>query len=176
MWPVCTANSFAWSLLPLLIGFLTGWWAWAHYRSPEPAYVAPEPVVVAPPEPVVRSSFAPLPDVGGAIAGTVSGIGTAAMGALTAIGIPAAIGDPDDLTLIKGVGEKLNETLNGLGVYRFDQIARWSASDVAKVNAHLGAFSGRIERDNWIDQSSLLARNAISEFEARYGTLGSENH
>jgi predicted flap endonuclease-1-like 5' DNA nuclease len=111
------------------------------------------------------------------IYGSAGGAAAAVAGtaAFTAIGIPAAVGAPDDLLQIKGIGPKLNELLISLGVRRFDQISAWGASDVAKVDEHLGAFTGRIERDQWIEQAGLLARGAIAEFEAKFGKLDSEN-
>ena len=90
---------------------------------------------------------------------------------LTAIGIPAAVGAPDDLSLLKGVGPKLNTMLTGFGITRFDQIANWSAAEIAAVDAHLGTFQGRIARDNWIEQAGLLARGEIAAFEAKFGKL-----
>jgi predicted flap endonuclease-1-like 5' DNA nuclease len=194
MWPLCTANNFLWILLPLLIGFLTGWWAWANrrkeadyaYAAPvaepvapvAPRVVAPEPVAapVAPPQAFVEPTPAPAPSAAplatGASAGGVAAVAAAAM---TAIGIPAAVGKADDLLQLKGVGPKLNTLLNSLGVTRFDQIAAWGASEVSKVDGHLGSFKGRIDRDNWVEQAGLLARGAIAEFEAKYGKLDSEN-
>lgn len=94
---------------------------------------------------------------------------------MTAIGVPGAVGAPDNLLLLKGVGPKLNTLLAGLGITRFDQIGAWTAEDAAKVDAHLGAFKGRIERDSWVEQAGLLARGAIAEFETRFGKLDSEN-
>ncbi len=94
---------------------------------------------------------------------------------MTAIGVPGAVGAPDHLLLLKGVGPKLNTLLIGLGITRFDQIGAWSAEDAAKVDAHLGAFTGRIERDSWIEQARLLAGGAIAEFETKFGKLDSEN-
>lgn len=94
---------------------------------------------------------------------------------MTAIGVPGAVGAPDKLLQIKGLGPKLNTLLTGLGITRFDQIAAWGADEVAKVDEHLGAFKGRIERDSWIEQAGLLARGAIADFEAKYGKLDSEN-
>lgn len=94
---------------------------------------------------------------------------------MTAIGVPGAVGAPDNLLLLKGVGPKLNTLLVGLGITRFDQIGAWSAEDAAKVDEHLGAFKGRIERDSWIEQAGLLARGAIAEFETKFGKLDSEN-
>lgn len=94
---------------------------------------------------------------------------------MTEIGVPGAVGAPDNLLLLKGVGPKLNTLLVSLGITRFDQIGAWTAEDTAKVDAHLGAFKGRIERDSWIEQAGLLARGAIAEFETRFGKLDSEN-
>ena len=93
----------------------------------------------------------------------------------SAIGVAGAVGPPDNLLQIKGLGPKLNTLLDGLGIARFDQIAAWSAEDVAKVDEHLGAFKGRIERDSWIEQAGFLAKGAIAEFEAKFGKLDSEN-
>ncbi len=78
---------------------------------------------------------------------------------------------PDNLRLIKGLGPKLNTMLNDLGVTRFDQIAGLDASAVAALDAKLGAFAGRITRDNFIDQAGLLAKGDVAAFEAKYGKL-----
>jgi predicted flap endonuclease-1-like 5' DNA nuclease len=79
-------------------------------------------------------------------------------GAAAAIGIAAAVGAPDDLLKIKGIGPKLNGVLVGLGITRFDQIAAWTAGDVDKVDDHMPEFQGRIARDEWIPQAKLLNR------------------
>jgi len=68
---------------------------------------------------------------------------------------PVPDGEPDDLTRIRGVGPNLQRVLNGLGVFRFEQIAAWDADDTAKVGAVL-RFPGRIERDDWIGQARRL--------------------
>jgi hypothetical protein len=44
---------------------------------------------------------------------------------------------------------------------------------VADIDAQLGAFAGRITRDNWIDQAQLLAAGDVAGFEQKYGALGS---
>jgi len=62
----------------------------------------------------------------------------------------------DDLKQISGVGPKLEKLLNSLGIYKFAQIAAWSAADVAWVDARL-TFKGRIERDDWMRQAKKLA-------------------
>jgi len=64
---------------------------------------------------------------------------------------------PDDLKAISGVGPKLEGVLNSLGVYTYDQIARWKKSEVEWVDEHL-KFKGRIERDEWIPQCRKMAK------------------
>lgn len=72
---------------------------------------------------------------------------------------PAAIakpGLPDDLKRISGIGPKLEQVLNGLGIYTYAQIAAWSPRETAWVDDHL-KFGGRIVRDEWVKQSAALA-------------------
>ena len=79
---------------------------------------------------------------------------------------------PENLELIKGLGPKVNTLLKGLGVTSFAQVASWTAADVSEIDAQLGAFAGRITRDNWIDQAQLLAAGDVTGFEQKYGALG----
>ncbi len=174
MWPLCDFSipSALWLIGPLLLGLLTAWWLRGHAEEPELAYQAPEPapVRVVPqadpvPEPQAFVSTPPVPEP---VSASVA-VPVAAAAALTAIGIPAAVGAADDLLKIKGIGPKLNEVLNGLGVHRFDQIAGWTAGDVDKVDDHLGAFKDRIGQEEWIPQAKLLAAGNHSEWERIYG-------
>ncbi len=57
---------------------------------------------------------------------------------------------PDDLKLIHGVGPVLEKFLNKRGVFWFRQVARWSKKDIAKFEADLPNFVGRIEREQWV--------------------------
>ena len=62
-------------------------------------------------------------------------------------------GGADDLKRISGVGPKLEGLLHENGVFHFDQIMAWGASDIAYMDDKL-SFKGRIERDNWIEQAA----------------------
>ncbi|SDE46758.1 NADH-quinone oxidoreductase subunit E [Ruegeria marina] len=75
-------------------------------------------------------------------------------------------GGADDLKLLKGVGPKLEQLLNELGFYHYDQIAAWTPAQVTWVDARL-KFKGRIERDGWIDQARALAAGEETEFAKR---------
>lgn len=168
--------------LALLIGFATGWWIWAQYDGAGEAHtgrIEPEaqPVPAAKPEPAPE----PIRDelkVDNLAKAEANPIAAAAAAPVAAAVIPdskpkiaAAVGAPDDLRQIKGVGPKLNSLLNSLGVTRFDQIAAWGDSDIAEVDGYLGSFKGRISRDNWVDQAGYLAKNDIAGFEAKYGKM-----
>ncbi|GAA2874824.1 NADH-quinone oxidoreductase subunit E [Aminobacter niigataensis] len=63
---------------------------------------------------------------------------------------------PDDLKAISGIGPKLEQVLNGLGIWTYGQIAGWTAEEVAWADDYLG-FKGRIGRDEWIGQAATLA-------------------
>ena len=76
-------------------------------------------------------------------------------------------GKGDDLKRIKGIGPKLAELCNRLGFYHFDQIASWTAEEVAWVDQNLEGFKGRVTRDNWVEQAKTLASGGETEFSAR---------
>ncbi|MFK7944040.1 MAG: endonuclease [Paracoccaceae bacterium] len=76
-------------------------------------------------------------------------------------------GQADDLKLIKGVGPKLEQLCNSLGFYHFDQVANWTPSEVAWVDANLEGFKGRVSRDDWVAQAKILAAGGETEFSAR---------
>ncbi|AKI00370.1 hypothetical protein IMCC20628_01656 [Hoeflea sp. IMCC20628] len=63
---------------------------------------------------------------------------------------------PDDLKVISGVGPKLEQVLNGLGIWTYAQIAGWQPEEVAWVEDYL-QFKGRIGRDDWLSQAGALA-------------------
>ena len=66
-------------------------------------------------------------------------------------------GKADDLSLIHGVAETLAGKLNAMGIWHFDQIAKWTPEDVAWFETQLDTFKGRVMRDRWIEQCQKLA-------------------
>ncbi len=67
-------------------------------------------------------------------------------------------GKADDFKLIWGVGPALEKLLNRIGIWHFDQIANWSAKELAWVDEKLEGFKGRAKRDEWVKQSKKLAK------------------
>jgi len=73
----------------------------------------------------------------------------------------------DDLKKIKGVGPKLEKLLNLLGFFHYAQIAAWTADEVAWVDENLQGFKGRVSRDDWVAQATILASGGQTEFSKR---------
>jgi predicted flap endonuclease-1-like 5' DNA nuclease len=74
-------------------------------------------------------------------------------------------GRGDDLKLISGIGPKLEQKLNSIGVWHYAQISSWSQKEVDWVNAAI-SFAGRIERENWVPQAAqLLERQSQGDLE-----------
>jgi len=63
----------------------------------------------------------------------------------------------DDLKQISGIGPKLEQVLNGMGIRRYADVASWSEKDVQRFDAQLG-FGGRIARDRWVEQAKALIK------------------
>ena len=68
---------------------------------------------------------------------------------------PAAGLANDDLKQISGIGPKLEQVLNGRGIFRFADIAALSKADVERLDSELG-LAGRVVRDDWIGQAKAL--------------------
>jgi len=63
----------------------------------------------------------------------------------------------DDLTLISGVGPKLQEKMYKEGITHLEQIAAWKAADIREFDEKL-FFKGRIKRDEWVKQAKALLK------------------
>lgn len=72
----------------------------------------------------------------------------------------------DDLKKISGVGSRLERLLNNLGIYTFQQISNLNQKNIAWINNRL-YFSGRIEREQWVEQARKLAIGQETDFSRR---------
>ncbi len=59
----------------------------------------------------------------------------------------------DNLKKISGIGPKLEQVLNSMGIRSYAQIAAWTADDIAKIDGQL-KLNGRISRDDWVGQAN----------------------
>nr|WP_269141522.1 hypothetical protein [Sphingomonas sp. IC-56] len=149
-------------------------------RDPAPAPQGQPPVASGPP-PITAAELpasppaaepvrepAPLADepIAAAAAMDASPASVAASGPA-----PVSSDDADDFTRMKGVGPKLAERLRALGITRFAQIAALTSSEAAALDAQLGTFQGRLQRDRWIEQAGFLAAGDTAGYEAQFGRL-----
>jgi len=106
-----------------------------------------------------------------AVPGGLGGAGEAVAAAAEPVKAdPANVsGQADDLKKIKGIGPKLEKLLNSLGVTSYAQIAGWDDAEIDRIDAQLGAFQGRIRRDDWPAQARFLASGDVTGFESRFG-------
>lgn len=121
--------------------------------------------IESPPEEVIIRSSEPTASINPADKEAITGGAITPSDAknevLAAIGstIPIATADQkDDLTEIKGIGSFLEKKLNGLGIYKFEQISKLTPNLIEKLTAAIEFFPGRIERDDWVGQATLLAK------------------
>ena len=125
--------------------------------APAPAKdTAPAEAVPADAAPAVPVEVSPAAPVAAPAAGEKPETLSAARGGMS-----------DNLKLIKGVGPKLEQLLNRMGFYHFDQIAAWSGGQVAWVDQNLEGFKGRVTRDGWVAQARTLAAGGETEFSKR---------
>jgi len=68
----------------------------------------------------------------------------------------------NNLTLINGIGLWIEERLNMLDIYTFEQISKLTPPDVETITEILEISPGRIEQDNWVDQARELAKKQAS--------------
>ena len=63
----------------------------------------------------------------------------------------------DDLTRITGVDHELEESLNRLGIWHYDQIAGWGRDEISWIDRRIAGARARIERDDWVGQAKSLS-------------------
>lgn len=73
---------------------------------------------------------------------------------------PAAVREKkakkQDLKKINGIGPKIEQALNDLGITRYAQIADWTPAQEMKMASGLGRLGARIGTDNWVVQARDL--------------------
>jgi predicted flap endonuclease-1-like 5' DNA nuclease len=75
------------------------------------------------------------------------------------------------VTQLKGLGPKVAERLAALGVTTVGQLAAMTDDEAQALDARLGPFTGRMNRDRWLEQARFLAAGDRAGFEAVFGKL-----
>jgi predicted flap endonuclease-1-like 5' DNA nuclease len=128
-----------------------------------------ERVDEAPAEPLIEPAAEPVGAPGVALAPVEAGIGDRQPVDDDTAKVVVTLGDDetvrveltesDDLTLIKGIGPKIESILHEHGITTFRQIADLDEAQIEQLADALGSFRGRIHRDDWVG----AARQMISE-------------
>lgn len=88
---------------------------------------------------------------------------------------PPAVATPEPagyrLIDVKGLGPKAVPLLTALGIGDLAALAALDERRAAEVDGQLGALSGRMTRDRWVEQARLLDAGDTAAFEATFGKL-----
>jgi large subunit ribosomal protein L27 len=76
--------------------------------------------------------------------------------ALLAIIGTASADAKDDLKKIKGVGPKLEEALNEIGIYTYAQVGKMTDAECDLLDELLSTGKGKAKKDNWAEQVKSL--------------------
>ncbi len=167
------------ALLAILIALLVAILIWIGFYRDDEGGEEQETGAAAASGPRAETGAGPAADSGAAaprpepdLAGSEAAGSEAAGSEAAEPGRPAPLSAPrggkaDDLKQIKGIGPKLEQLLNALGIYHFDQIAGWGAEEIAWLDSNLTGFRGRASRDNWVEQARVLAEGGSTEFSQR---------
>ena len=69
--------------------------------------------------------------------------------------------EKDDLKLINGIGPFIEEKLNAIGLYTYEQVSQLDEELVERVTDAIQFFPGRIKRDDWVGQAAKLFRTRL---------------
>lgn len=72
------------------------------------------------------------------------------------LGVTAQAVERDDLKLINGIGPVLEGKLNAAGIRSYRQLATLTDADIDRLESDVIHFSGRIRREDWVDQAKTL--------------------
>jgi len=66
----------------------------------------------------------------------------------------------DDLKKVKGIGPKMESTLNQIGIFTFAQVSKMTNTEYDLLDEITGSFPGRAQRDDWAGQAGKLNKNS----------------
>ena len=64
----------------------------------------------------------------------------------------------DSLQEIEGIDKELESKLNELGIFHFDQIAKWNAKNCHWVEEYFTLEDNQVKESNWIEQAQKLSK------------------
>ena len=156
--------------LALLLGALVGWllnkWLCKCTATPAVIHHTSAPAPLATPAPVAAPASAAVPVK---LAEPVVAKPVAAASATTVIDMTAAkkagftIKNANDLTVVEGIGPKINELFNNAGIKTFNQLAAATVPQMRKILDDGGSRFRIANPSTWAQQAALAAENKWSE-------------
>jgi len=64
----------------------------------------------------------------------------------------------DKLQDIEGIDKEMENKLNSLGIFHFDQIAKWNAKNCHWVEEYFTLEDNQIKEENWVEQAGKLSK------------------
>ena len=156
---------------PLLLGALAGWllnkWLCKCTATPAVIHHTPTPVA-APVAAPVKAAEAPVakaaPVAAAAPAATVIDLAAAKKAGFT-------IKNANDLTVVEGIGPKINELFNNAGIKTFVQLAAATVPQMRKILDDGGSRFRIANPSTWAQQSALAAENKWEALKKLQGEL-----
>ncbi len=65
----------------------------------------------------------------------------------------------DDLKKVNGIGPVMENKLNEIGIFTFDQVSKMTKAEYDLLDSITGSFPGRAQRDDWAGQAEQLKNN-----------------
>ena len=62
----------------------------------------------------------------------------------------------DDLQQISGIGPYVEQSLNAMGIFRYQQLAALSGDDISKISEKINISPSRIIKEEWVEQAKEL--------------------
>ena len=147
---------------PLLLGALAGWllnkWLCKCTATPAVIHHAPAtaPTPAAAPVKLAEAPVAKAAPVAAAPAATVIDLAAAKKAGF-------AIKNANDLTVVEGIGPKINELFNNAGVKTFVQLAAATVPQMRKILDDGGSRFRIANPSTWAQQAALAAENKWGE-------------
>ncbi len=162
-WSCC----IGWFLLGTALGWLLNWflcrWTCGCRNKHETVtYTAPQPVQAAVAEPAPAPKAEPVRAA--AVAPAAAATYVLDKAAAKAAGFK--IKGPNDLTVIEGIGPKINQLFNNAGYHTFAEVSKMNTDTMQKILDDAGPRYRLARPDTWAKQAELAAENKWAELKA----------
>jgi len=164
---------FWWFLLGVLVGWLLNWLLCKFFKC-----CGTKTTTVTTPNPIANVEIEPKP------LAKVANIAPVAKPVTVAPAVKAFVLDttaakaagfklrnPDDLTVIEGIGPKINELFNNAGFHTFAQVSNMSEAQMQKILDDAGPKFRLAKPSTWAKQATLANENKWTELKTMQDNL-----